>query len=118
MIHNTGILKVSTTVTILMGPFLDKTDQVTIEDGLSILTAEQFLSKNGGTLTAKTESTTMAHDSAGYYTCVLDAPDVGTLGHLVVAPVDGANEAAPVRGDYYVVGPGARRLLRSSGECV
>jgi hypothetical protein len=103
MVHNTGFLKVSTTVTIMMGPFLDKTDQVTIEDGLAITQAEVEISKNGAAMAAKTESTSMAHDTGGYYTCVLDAPDVDTKGLLTIMPLDAANEHAPVRGDYYVL---------------
>ena len=41
-------LKQSTAVTVKMGPFLDETDQKTVETGLTISQADIRLFKNGG----------------------------------------------------------------------
>lgn len=75
-------LKQSTSVTLLIGPFVDSTDGDTAETALTIAQADVRLSKNGGNMAAKNESTSCTHDELGYYTCPLDATDTGTLGVL------------------------------------
>lgn len=83
--------KQSTAVTLLIGPFLDDTDGKTAETGLTISQADVRLSKNGGNMAQKNESTSCTHDELGYYTCPLDATDTGTLGVLkLMVHVSGA----------------------------
>lgn len=78
------ILKQSTAVTLLIGPFVDSTDGNTAETGLTIAQADVRLSKNGGNMAQKNEATSCTHDELGYYTCPLDTTDTGTLGQLKV----------------------------------
>lgn len=77
-------LKQSTSVTLLIGPFVDSTDGNTAETALTIAQADVRLSKNGGNMAAKNDATSCTHDELGYYTCPLDATDTGTLGILKV----------------------------------
>jgi hypothetical protein len=80
-------LKQSTAVTIKLGPFVDSTDGVTAETGLTIAQADVRLSKNGGNMAQKNESTSCTHDEIGWYDCPLDSTDTNTLGilHVMVA---------------------------------
>lgn len=96
-----GFLKQSTAVDVLIGPFVDETDGKTAENGLTISASDVLLSKNGQTLTLKSDVTAAANDSIGYYNCELDATDTDTLGQLATAVhVSGA---LPVRLDFQVV---------------
>ncbi len=92
-------LKVSTTTTLSIGPFLDKTDGVTPETGLSALTVR--VAKNG-TWAARNDATATAHQENGFQSCVVDATDTGTLGRFRVM-VEGAATHLPVWHDYMVV---------------
>lgn len=84
-------LKQATAVTIPLGPFADQTDGFTAETGLTIAQADIRLTKNGGDFAQVSVATTLTHDEAGYYPCVLATTDVGTLGNLdVAAHVSGA----------------------------
>ena len=94
-----GILKQSTAVDVLIGPFVDSTDGYTAEEALS---PSVLLSKNGQTLAAKNDVTTPTHDDAGYYNCELDATDTNTVGQLVLI-VEGSATALPVRHSFQVV---------------
>lgn len=94
-------LEQSTTPTICLGPFIDDTDGKTAETGLTTARTYVYLSKNGGDLTQKTETTALAHDLIGHYHCLLDATDTGTLGRLRVA-VHLAG-SLPVWQDYMVL---------------
>lgn len=78
-------IKQSTAVEVKMGPFLDETDGKTQETGLTISQADVRLAKNGGDWAQKNESTTMVHEEAGWYRCLLDATDTNTVGPLIVA---------------------------------
>lgn len=83
-------IKQSTSVVISFGPFLDKTDGVTLETGLvSALdhgTTGIKLSKNGGALTIRHASVTAStYDAFGMYRVTLDATDTNTLGTIRVA---------------------------------
>ena len=78
------ILKQSTAVDVLIGPFVDSTDGNTEETALTIAAASVLLSKNGQTLTLKSDVTTCAHDANGMYNCELDATDTNTVGNLVL----------------------------------
>lgn len=75
-------LKQSTGATVKIGPFVDDTDGKTAETGLTISQADVRLSKNGGDMAQKGESSSCTHDELGYYDCALNATDTGTLGRL------------------------------------
>jgi len=75
-------LKQSTAITLKIGPFLDSTDGYTAETGLTITQASVRLSKNGGDIAQKNESSAAIHDEIGVYGCSIDATDTATLGRL------------------------------------
>jgi hypothetical protein len=74
-------LRQSTTVTVKIGPFLDKGDGVTEETGLSPTVK---LAKNGGTIADRNSATAITHDALGWYAVELNTTDTGTLGRLTV----------------------------------
>lgn len=93
------ILKQSTAVDVLIGPFVDLTDGATAETAES---PSVKLSKNGQTLAAKNDVTTPVHDADGYYNCELDATDTNTVGTMVLTVAASAN-ALPVRHEFQVI---------------
>ena len=95
------ILKQSTAVDVLIGPFVDETDGKTAETGLTISQADVRLSKNAQNMAQKNDSTSAAHDELGYYNCELDATDTNTVGTLVLAVHESG--ALPVRHEFQVV---------------
>jgi hypothetical protein len=95
------MLKQSTAVTLLIGPFVDDGDGNTVEGGLTISQADVRLSMNGGNMAQKTDATACTHDELGYYTCPLDATDTGTLGILKVMVHESG--ALPVWHEYQIV---------------
>jgi hypothetical protein len=96
------IIKEGTAADVLIGPFVDATDGVTPEAGLTLAQANILLSKNGQALAQKTDATTAVADgSLGYYNCELDATDTGTVGTLVLVVYD--SEALPVRHEFMVM---------------
>jgi hypothetical protein len=96
-----GILRQSTAVDVLIGPFVDATDGDAEETGLTIAQADVRLSKNGQTAAQKNDNTTCAHDADGLYNCELDATDTNTVGQLTLyVHVAGA---LCVRHDFQVV---------------
>jgi len=100
-------LKQSTAAVIPFGPFVDKTDGVTLETGLvSALdngTTGILLSKNGGTLTIRHATVTATtYDAHGCYQVTLDTTDTATLGALRVIYTDAAT-CLPVWQDFEVV---------------
>jgi hypothetical protein len=96
-----GILKQSTAVDVLLGPFVDSTDGVTAETGLTIAQADVQLSKNGQTMAQKNDATSCSHDANGYYNCELNATDTNTVGQLTVTVAESG--ALPVRFDFQVM---------------
>lgn len=76
------VLRQSTAVTVLLGPFLDDYDGVTAETALTISQADVRLSKNGAASAQKNEASAATHDANGYYTCPLDATDTNTVGFM------------------------------------
>lgn len=79
------ILKQSTAFTFRLGPFLDSIDGNTQENALTIAYTDVLLSKAGGALAAKNDTTNLTTTGAnGHYTCVLNTTDTGTLGALRV----------------------------------
>jgi len=93
-----GYLKQSASPTIVLGPFLSSTDGVTAQTSAGPVPK---LSKNGGAFAARSDATAIAHMENGYYTCVLNATDTGTLGILTVGATGTAS--IPIRQDYMVV---------------
>jgi hypothetical protein len=75
-------LKQSTAYTLKIGPFVDETDGKTAETALTISQADVRLSKNGGDMAQKNESTSCTHDEIGVYDCPVNSTDTGTLGCL------------------------------------
>jgi len=94
-------LKATVAATIVLGPFLDATDGVTPETGLSIAQADVRLSKNAGAFAQKNDATSCTHMENGYYSCPLNTTDTNAAGILSVA-VNKAG-AIPWRGDYGVL---------------
>lgn len=96
-----GILKQSTAVDVLIGPFVDSTDGDTEETALTIANTDTKLSKNGQALASRSDTTSCVHDADGCYNCELDATDTNTLGQLTLTVhVAGA---LFVRHDYQVI---------------
>lgn len=97
-----GILRQSTAIDVLIGPFVDSSDGATPETGLTI---DVEVSKNGEALAEKSDITAPTHDGGqevdGYYNCELDATDTNTVGTLTLACF--ASGALSVRHDYVVV---------------
>lgn len=93
------ILKQSTSVTLRFGPFVDATDGITAETGLTVTVR---LSKNGAAFAARNDATALAHDENGYYSLVLNTTDTGTAGPLIIAATDSANYV-PVFQTYSVI---------------
>jgi len=79
------ILKVSTAVTIVMGPMLDSTDGNSPETALTIAQADIRLSKNGGAFAQTNNVAGATHMEVGNFSVPLDTTDTGTLGKLRVA---------------------------------
>jgi len=94
-------LKQSTAITLKIGPFLDDTDGKTAETSLTIAQTDVRLSKNGGNIAQKTESTSCTHDELGIYGCPIDATDTDTLGRLQLWVHKSG--ALPVWHEYMVV---------------
>jgi len=105
------ILRQSTAVDVLIGPFVDITDGAAAEVGESPAVK---LSKNGQTMGTKNEGTTPAHDADGYYNCQLDATDTNTVGTMVLTVVASAT-ALPVRHEFMVVEESVYDSLYVSG---
>lgn len=86
---------------ILLGPFVDSTDGVTAETGLTIANTDIKLWKGGTTSEADKNSGGATHIASGRYHATLDATDTDTVGMLEVnVAVVGA---LPVRRTYYVL---------------
>ena len=85
---------------VLIGVFVDSTDGVTAETGLTIANTDIRLSANGGNMFAKT-SGGGTHDEAGWYTITLDATDTATVGRLQLSVA--VTGALPVFAEYQVL---------------
>ena len=96
------LLRQSTAFTFRLGPFVDSTDGNTQKNALTIAYTDVLLSKAGGALTAKADTTNLTGTGANaHYTCALNATDTNTLGTLrVFCHVTGA---LPVYKDFLVV---------------
>jgi len=94
-------LKVSTAVTVKIGPFVDETNGKDAETGLTLTQADIRLSKNGGNIAQKHEANNATTDELGYYDCPIDADDTDTLGRLQLMVHESG--ALPVYHEYMVV---------------
>src|SRR5688572_5043510 len=78
-------LKQSTAAEVAIGPFVDATDGVTAETGLTLSQADIRLKKNDGAFAQTNNAAGAAHLENGYYEVPLDTTDTNTLGRLQVA---------------------------------
>jgi hypothetical protein len=106
------VLRQSTAVDVLIGPFVDSTDGVTAETGLTIAQADVRLSKNGQNMAQKNDNTACVHDEIGYYNCELDATDTDTIGALTLSVAESG--ALAVRHDFQVVDAGVYDAIYAS----
>ena len=90
-------LKQSTAATIMFGPFVDKTDGVTLEVGAGIITSIDhatigiFLSKAGGTAAIRSQAVTASTlDAYGMFKVTLSTTDTNTVGTLDVLMAEAA----------------------------
>jgi len=97
------ILKQSTSVKVIVGPFVDATDGGTPETGITLgSTAAEILKHDAAAVTDIASNTWAAITGAdGLYNLTLSTTDTNTLGLLSVYVVDTA--ARPVRADFMVV---------------
>lgn len=96
-----GYLKQSTTVTITLGPMVDKDDGNTEKTGLTIEDTDVYISKNGGAKANPNDTNNCSEDANGIYTKQLDATDTATLGLLTVYVH--FTDCMYIRQDYQVV---------------
>ena len=101
------IVRQSTAVVVSFGPFLDKTDGVTLEVGLvsaiDHATTGIFLSKNGGALAIRSQAVTAStYDAYGNYRVTLSTTDTNTIGTLRMQFSEAAT-CLPVWQDFIVV---------------
>ena len=79
-------LKQSTSVVVQFGPFVDKTDGVSLETGLATAmdnaTTGIRLSKNGAAYADRADATAPSYDAMGSYRVTLGTGDTDTLGTL------------------------------------
>ena len=101
-----NLLKQSTAVTIILGPFMDSIDGIAFETGLATgmdsATTGIRLNKNGALDVDRNSATSPIHDIYGDYTVTLDATDTNTLGILRVKFADAAINT-PAWVEYLVV---------------
>jgi len=102
-------LKQSTAAAIPFGPFLDKTDGVTLEVGAGIITSIDhattgiFLSKNGGAGAIRHQAVTPSTlDAYGMFLVTLDTTDTNAVGRLRVMMAEAAT-FLPVWDDFMIV---------------
>ena len=107
-------LKQSTAATVKIGPFVDATDGVTAETGLTISQADVRLAKDGGNYAQKNESSASTHDELGEYDCDLDATDTATLGSLVLSVQESG--ALPVRHEFTVLAANVYDSIVGGGD--
>jgi hypothetical protein len=96
-----NFLRQSTAVDIGIGPFVDATDGVTAETGLTISQADVRLKKNNGAWAQVNDNTSATHEENGWYEKELDATDTNTCGILLIAVHESG--ALPVWHEFQVV---------------
>jgi hypothetical protein len=95
------IVRQSTAITVVLGPFVDSADGVTAETGLTISQADVRLSKNAGAFAQANDANAAAHMENGYYSKALSTTDTNTVGSLVIAVSESG--ALPVWCEYQVI---------------
>lgn len=95
------LIEQSTSPVIKLGPFLDEEDGKTAETSLTITQADVRLSKNGGNMAQKSQTSSAVHDEIGFYNVSLNTTDTATLGRLLVAVHESG--ALPVWKEFMVV---------------
>lgn len=110
------ILKQSTSVDVRLGPFVDATDGVTPETGISIASADQaeVLKANGAATVAMTGTLTAVTGCDGWYDYTVATSDVDTVGEIVFVIQD-SSVCAPVFVRGYVVEEAIYDTLYGSG---
>jgi hypothetical protein len=109
-------LKQSTSVDVPIGPFLDASDGVTAETGLTITQPDIRLKKNGGAWAQKAAAQTLSHEENGYYEVTLDATDTNTLGLLRLAVAESG--ALPIWEDFLVLPANVYDALVSGSDAL
>jgi hypothetical protein len=94
-------LRQSTAVDVALGPFLDSTDGITAETGLTISQADVRLKKNAGAWAQVNDATSATHEENGWYEKELDATDTNTVGRLLIAVHESG--AMPVWHEFWVL---------------
>lgn len=98
-------LKQSTSVKVIIGPFVDVTDGYTPETGITLGAADaaELLKHDSATVVDISSNTWAAVTSAGgLYSLTLSTTDTNTVGMLTVYIYD-TSETRPVRADFMVV---------------
>ena len=118
------LLKQSTACTIMFGPFVDKTDGVTLKTDATTITDIDhattgiFLSKNGGTAAVRHQGVTArVADAYGMMKVTLDTTDTGTLGTLDVLFAKAATYL-PVHKSFEVVSANVYDSLIAGSDCL
>ena len=94
-------LKISTSVIVQLGPFVDATDAVTAETALSPSSTNVRLYKAGGTTAVDIYDATWTHIGLGMYSVTLTTSHTDTAGPLmIVAQISGAR---PVVHEFMVL---------------
>lgn len=88
---------------VMLGPFVDSTDGVTAETGLTIANTDIRIKKHSSATFSDKNSGGATHVEDGYYQATLDATDTNTVGRLLVQIV--ASGATPVWHEYTVLPP-------------
>jgi hypothetical protein len=94
-------LRQSTSVDVPIGPFLDATDGVTAETGLTLTQPDIRLKKGNAAWAQKAAAQTLSHEENGFYEVTLDATDTNTVGLLRLAVHESG--ALPVWEDFEVL---------------
>lgn len=85
---------------VMIGPFVDSTNGVDAETGLTIDAADVRISVNGGNIVGK-NSGGCTHDELGMYQCTFDATDTATVGRMQVVVAESG--ALPVYHEFIIV---------------
>ncbi len=108
-----NLLRQSTSQIIRFGPFLDSTNGVTPETGLTIAQADMQLSKDGAAFAQKNAAGNATHDTDGWYSTTLNTTDTGTNAILLLQV--NVSGALPVWHEFYVVPAASYDALTTAG---
>jgi len=97
----TIILKQSTAVDVMLGPFVDDSDGKTTEEALALAQGDLHLSKNGAAAAQKNDATAGTHRYAGNYMIDLNTTDTNTVGSLRLMCKESG--ALPIKADFQVM---------------